>query len=200
MRAFLGLFLGWAIRLHALELGHTAGLAMHDVSSQEAQVYAAYLDQNFKPSKKDGPLARGVIILENESQDLWQKNRRAWEAFLAKRVTGPGQASADCLAAFLNRPQQTLRYFNFPATKHTVRLVRSDELRRHLARSWDDFYEAYAGAQGVISFGALGFGSAGGEALFTVRSQCGRNCGYRDLVYMRQVNRQWLLVLKEPLP
>jgi hypothetical protein len=196
----VGIFLLWALRLHALEPGPRPNLALHDVGPAEAAVYAAFLDQNYKPAKQDGPLARGVIILENESQDLWQKNRRAWETFLAKRVTGPGRASEECLSAFLQRPQQTLRYFNFPPTKHTLRLVRSDELRHRLDKGWNGFYEAYAGAQGVISFGAIGFGSAGNEALFTVRSQCGNKCGYRDLVYMQRINSQWLLVLKEPLP
>jgi hypothetical protein len=172
----------------------------HDVTAAEAQVYAAFLDQEFKPPKNDGPLARGSLILENEAQDFYQKNRRSWESYLTKRVTGPGRASEACLNAFLSRPTQTLRFFNFPATHHQVKLVRSDVLRQALSKGWDAFYDSYPQAQGILSLGAIGFGSQGQEALFTARSQCGAHCGYRDVVYMRFVQGRWLIILKDSLP
>jgi hypothetical protein len=172
----------------------------HDVTDAELEVYAAYLEKNFKPSKNDGPLARSAIIIENESVDAWQQNRRLWEAYLIKKVTGPGRASEACLQALLRRPQQTLRFFKFPATQHVIKLVRSDELSRTLWGGWDAFYEKWPGAQGFLSFGAIAFGPSGLEALFTVRSQCGEHCGFRDVAYMQKINGAWELILKESLP
>jgi hypothetical protein len=191
---FLILALVAALPLHAEEA------RFHDVSAAEAEVYAAFLDQEFKAPKNDGPLARSSLILENEAQDYYQRNRRSWEAYLTKRVSGPGRASEECQSAFLSRPTQTLRFFSFPATHHQVRLLRSDLLRQALAKGWDAFYDAYPQAQGILSLGAIGFGSQGQEALFTARSQCGAHCGYRDLVYMRLVQGRWLIILKDSLP
>ena len=174
--------------------------AYHDASPAECEVYAAYLEKNFKPSKKDGPLARAALLVENESIDAWQSNRRAWEGFLLKRITGPGRASDACLKAFLLRPEQTLRFFKFPPTRHALRLVRSDALSQAFAKGWDGFYDAYPGSNGFLSFGVLAFGPGGDEALFTVRSLCGKKCGYRDVVYMQKLNGNWEIVIKESLP
>jgi hypothetical protein len=172
----------------------------HDATAAEADVYAAYLGKNYKASKNDGPLARTSLILENESVDVWYKNRRAWEAYLVNSISGPGRASTACIQAFLHRPQQTLRFFQFPATQHTVKLVRSDELQKLLLKGWDHFYESYPGSNGYLSFGVIGWSPAHDEALFTVATRCGSNCGYRDLVYMQTINDQWEIVIKESLP
>jgi hypothetical protein len=104
------------------------------------------------------------------------------------------------MRAFLLRPQQTLRFFKFPATSHALRFVRSDELNRALKKGWDAFYDSYPGASGFLSFGVIGWSPALDEALFTVRSQCGKKCGYRDIVYMQKINGNWEIVLKESLP
>jgi hypothetical protein len=93
-----------------------------------------------------------------------------------------------------------LRFFSFPPIHHQVKLVRSDELARVMRGGWDAFYSAYPGAQGYLSFGGLAWGSEGHEALFTVRSLCGRKCGFRDIVYMQKINGNWELVMKESLP
>lgn len=193
--------------LHTLALGFwlampagAAAPAYHDASPAECEAYAAYLDKNFKPSKNDGPLARKAILIENEALDAAFPNRRAWERYLLQRASGPGRAGDACMAAFLARPEQALRFFTFPATRHPLRLVRSDELSKALAQGWDRFYEAYPGANGFLSFGVMALAPAGDEALFTVRNQCGRRCGYRDLVYMRKVEGDWHVVLKESLP
>src|SRR3954469_25540158 len=91
-----------------------ASPAYHDASPAECEAYAAYLDKNFKPSKNDGPLARKAILVENESLEARLPNRRAWERYLLGRVSGPGRAGDACLAAFLARPEQPLRFFSFP--------------------------------------------------------------------------------------
>ena len=199
------IFLVIAANLPALEPATLPGLALHDVSPAEAQVYAAYLDQNFKPSKNDGPLARStLIVLRTKALDAWQKNRRAWEAFLSRRAIRPrpGQRRLHP-RLFLQRPQQVLRYFNFPATRHALRLVRSDQLRQALSPGWEGFYAAYPGSQRhpFLRRPGLRLGRCPpDEALFTVRSQCGQHCGYRDVVYMRKAQGQWLVLLKESLP
>jgi hypothetical protein len=193
--------------IHTLALGMllaaplgAAAPAYHDASPAECEAYAAYLDKNFKPSKNDGPLARRAILIENESVEARLPNRRLWERYLLLRVTGPGRAGDACLAAFLARPEQALRFFSFPATRHPLRLVRSDALSQALSQGWDHFYDAYPGANGFLSFGMMTIGPGGDEALFTVHSQCGKRCGYRDLVYMRKVEGEWHVVQKESLP
>lgn len=172
----------------------------HDAGDVECEVYAAYLEKNYKPSKNDGPLARAAILVENEAVDAWLKNRRLWERYLVGRITGPGRASDECMRKFLSRPQQTLRFFNFPATRHPLKFVRSDALNKALGGGWDKFYGAYPGANGYISFGVLAFGQAQDEALFTVRTRCGPQCGYRDVVYMQKINGNWEVIIKESLP
>ena len=178
----------------------SSGYGYHDAGDAETEVYAAFLEKNFKAPKNDGPQARNAILVENESVDAWLKNRRAWESYLVQRITGPGRASNDCMRAFLLRPQQVLRFYSFPATKHTLKFVRSDELLKTLAHGWDAFYEAYPGSNGFLSFGVIGWSPDHSEALFTVHSQCGRKCGYRDIVYMQRINGNWEIVIKEPLP
>jgi hypothetical protein len=205
MRIFaLLVWIGMAAPLAALtQTAQATGLAVpayHDASDLDCQLYAAYLEKNYKPAKNDGPLARSVLLIENESVDAWYKNRRAWEAFLSRRASGPGRASDACIQAFLARPQQTLRFFKFPATIHALKFVRSDELLGVLRGGWDAFYARYPGASGILSFSVVGWGPAYDEALFTVHSQCGRRCGYRDLVYMQRINGAWEIVLKESLP
>lgn len=176
-------------------------LAIHVVSDAEAQVYAAFLSQAWDKGKADGPLARQTLLLENDAVDRWQPGRRAWEAYLLKRVNGQGRAAADLHDAFLKRPQQVIRFYSFPALDLPVRLVRSDLLRKAFKHgSWDDFYDAYPNTQGILSLSALAFNAAGTEALFAARLQCGRRCGYRDIVLMRKVNGAWTLIMKDALP
>ena len=148
----------------------------------------------------DGPQARSTLLVENEALDAWQRNRRAWESYLVGRITGPGRASDACMRAFLQRPQQTLRFFKFPPTRQALKLVRSDVLDQALKPGWDNFYAQYPGSNGVLSFGVIAWGPAKDEALFTARSRCGSHCGYRDIVYMHRINGNWELVLKESLP
>jgi hypothetical protein len=82
-----------------------------------------------------------------------------------------------------------------------VRLLRSDVLRSAFDKGgWDGFYEAYANTQGVLSLSAVSFNATGSEALFAARLQCGKKCGYRDLVFMRKVNNAWTLIMKDALP
>jgi hypothetical protein len=177
-----------------------AAAGFHDAGDAECDVYAAYLDKNFKPSPNDGPLARSTLIVENEALDAWQSNRRAWESFLLGRISGPGRASDACIRAFLQRPQQILRFFKFPPTRHALKLVRSDQLNAALSPDWQHFYAAYPGSNGILSFGVIAWGPDRNEALFTVRSRCGAHCGYRDIAYMQRISGSWELILKESLP
>lgn len=175
--------------------------AIHLVGADEAAVYAAFLEQAFAQGKADGPLAREAVLLENDGLDVWHPRRRAWEQYLLKRTGGQGRAADDVLAAFLARPQQVIRFYSFPSTTLPVRLVRSDVLKELLAKSgWGSFYEAYPKTQGVLSFSAVAFGAGGSEALFSARLQCGKHCGYRDLVFLRKVNGLWTLIMKDALP
>jgi hypothetical protein len=174
---------------------------IHVVSDLEGLVYAAFLEQAFGPGKNDGPLARQTLLVENDSVDSWQPNRRAWERYLLKRVSGQGRAAEEVHAAFLARPQQVIRFYGFPAVSVSVRLLRSDILKAAFEnRGWDAFYDRYPGVQGVLSLSAVAFNVAGTEALFAARLQCGKRCGYRDLVLMRKVNNAWTMIMKDALP
>lgn len=174
---------------------------IHVVTAQEAEVYAAFLNQAWAKGKNDGPLARQTLLVENDAVDSWQPNRRAWESYLLKRVGGQGRAAADLHEAFLKRPQQVIRFYGFPAVELPVRLLRSDVLRAAFDKGgWDGFYETYANTQGVLSLSAVSFNATGSEALFAARLQCGKKCGYRDIVFMRKVNNAWTLIMKDALP
>ncbi len=174
---------------------------IHVVTEAEAQVYAAFLGQAWAKGKGDGPLARQTLLIENDAVDSWQPNRRAWEKHLLNRVSGQGRAAEDLHAAFLRRPQQVIRFYSFPAVELPVRLLRSDLLRKAFDRGgWDAFYDQYPNVQGVLSLSALSFNADASEALFAARLQCGKKCGYRDLVFMRKVNGEWTLIMKDALP
>jgi len=175
--------------------------AIHLVTPDESKVYAAFLEQAFNKGKADGPLAREAVLLENDSVDTWQPRRRAWEQYLLRRVGGQGRAADDVHAAFLKRPQQVIRFYSFPGTALPVRLVRSDILKASLDKGgWDAFYAAYPKTQGVLTFTSVAFGAGGNEALFVARLQCGKRCGYRDLIFLRKVNEAWTLIMKDALP
>jgi hypothetical protein len=174
---------------------------IHVVSDEEGVIYSSFLTQAWAEAKGSGPLARQVMLLENDSLDTWQPQRRAWEHYLLKRVGGQGRASNEALNAFLYRPQQVLRFYTFSPQVLSVRLLRSDILNKVMqSKGWDGFYEAYPKTQGILSFTAIGFGVDRKEAVFGVRVQCGKRCGYRDLVFMRKVNGVWTLIMKDPLP
>ena len=173
---------------------------IHLVTPAEGAVYAAFLDQAFAPISDDGPVVRETLLVENDSLDAWTPNRRAWEAWLLKRNGGQGRADDALMLAFLRRPQQAIRFYAFPAAQTPVRLIRSDVLAPLLARGWDAFYDAYPKVQGVLSFSGVQFKADGTEALFAAQQRCGKRCGYRDLILMRQVNGAWTLVMQDSLP
>lgn len=174
---------------------------IHVVSAAEADVYAAFINQAWGKGKADGPLARQTLLLENDAVDSWQPRRRAWEQYLLKRVGGQGRAASDLHDAFLKRPQQVIRFYGLPAVDLAVRLIRSDVLRAAFDKGgWDGFYESYPATQGVLSLSAVAFNATGSEALFAARLQCGKRCGYRDIVFMRKVNNVWTLIMKDALP
>jgi hypothetical protein len=176
-------------------------VAIHVVTDEEAEVYAAFVSQAFGANKQDGPLARQTVLLENDALDRWQPGRRAWEKYLLKRVRGTGRASEEAHAAFLGRPQQVIRFYSFPAINIPVRLLRSDVLKQALDEGgWDAFYDRYPNTQGVLSFSGIAFSPDKTEATLAARLQCGKRCGYRDLVLMRRVNGAWLLIMKDALP
>jgi hypothetical protein len=186
MRLILALVFG-------LAAAAPAAPAPLDLGPEETALIAAFLDKNYSKPRQ--------LLIENEAVDAWFKNRRAWEAYLLGRITGPGRASDACLRAFLSRPERQLRIFKFPATKHSLRFVRSDELNKMQSKGgWEAFYAAYPGVNGFLSFGAPAFGPDKDEALFTVKSSCGKKCGYRDIVYMQKLNGNWEIVIKESLP
>jgi hypothetical protein len=173
----------------------------HVASADEMGVYAAYLQQTYTKAKHDGPLARSVLVIENESRDLWFQNRRAWEAYLVENIQGPGRASDACIRAYLGRTPATLSFFSFPPLEGSeLRLVRSDELAGIVGGGWDKFYAAFPGAGGILSFGGIGWSPNHQEALFTVYLRCGRHCGYHDIVYMQYLDEAWHLTLKQDLP
>lgn len=172
----------------------------YDATPAEMEVYAAFLEQIYRPNKNDGPAARQSVILENEAVDAFQPNRRAWEGYLLRMITGPGRASDEALNDFLTRAERKIRFFSFPPLKFPLRLIRSDELNRAVSKGWEHFYSTYPGSSGFISLSAVGWGLEGGEAVFAVRKQCGKKCGYRDLVMMQKVNGEWLLIIRQPLP
>ena len=174
--------------------------AIHVVTPAEGAVYAAFLDQTFAPVRDDGPRARKALLLENDALDAWTPKRRAWEAYLLRGTQGQGRADTALMESFLRRTPVVIRFYRFPAALNPVRLVRADVLAPTLKRSWDAFYDAYPKVQGVLSFSAAVFNAAGTEALFAARERCGTQCGYRDLVLMRQVNRAWTLVEQDSLP
>ncbi|HTB33506.1 MAG TPA: hypothetical protein VK842_01465, partial [bacterium] len=99
---------------------------VHVVTPAEGQVYAAYLEQAFAPISDDGPLARETLLVQNDAADVWQPNRRAWEAYVLKGNSGQGRAGAGLLDAFVRRPQQVVRFYGLPAVSVPVRLLRSD--------------------------------------------------------------------------
>ena len=174
---------------------------IHVVTEVETAVYAAFLTQAWNKVADSGPLARQTLLLENDFLDVWQPVRRAWERYLLKRTGGQGRASDDAHAAFLKRPQQIIRFYAFPALETPVRLLRSDVLRKSMeSKGWDGFYSTYPKTQGVLSLTGIGFGTGGNEAVFGARLQCGKHCGYRDVVLMRKVNGEWTLIMKDALP
>lgn len=178
---------------------------IHVVTAPEAEVYAAFLGQAWTKGKADGPLARQTLLLENDVLDSWQPGRRAWERYLLNRVRGQGRAAEELFHAFVKRPQEVIRFYGFPAVDLPVRLIRSDILRASFEKrggkqGWDGFYDTYPNTQGVLSLGRACFNADGSEALFTARLQCGRKCGYRDLVFLRKVNGAWTLIMKDALP
>jgi hypothetical protein len=174
---------------------------IHVVTAPEAEVYAAFLAQAWGQGKKDGPLARETLLLENDAVDSWQPGRRAWEKYLLKRVSGQGRAAEDLHAAFLKRPQEVIRFYGFPAVPMPVRLVRSDVLRAAFdKKGWDGFYDSYPNTQGVLTLSRACFNADSSEALFAAHLQCGKHCGYRDIVFMRKVNNEWTLIMKDALP
>lgn len=175
--------------------------AVHVVTPDEAAVYNAFLSQAFAPGKADGPLARESVLMENDSLDTWQPRRRAWEAYILKHNGGQGRAADDVLKAFLARPQQVIRFYDLPNATLPVRLVRSDILEGlHKKGGWAAFYDAYPKVQGILSFSSIALGAGGNEALFAARVRCGARCGYRDLVFLRKVNNEWTMIMKDPLP
>lgn len=175
---------------------------IHVVTAQEAEVYAAFLAQAWGQGKNDGPLARQTLLLENDALDSWQPGRRAWEKYLLKRVSGQGRAAEDLHLAFLKRPQEVIRFYGFPAVPMPVRLIRSDVLKSAFGKksSWDGFYDSYPNTQGVLSLSRACFNADNSEALFSARLRCGKSCGYRDIVFMRKVNGEWTLIMKDALP
>jgi hypothetical protein len=174
--------------------------AVHLVAPPEGEVYAAYLDQAFAPISDDGPVTRETLLVENDALDAWTPNRRAWEAWILQHNSGQGRADPGLLDAFIRRPQQAIRFYQFPAAQTPVRLVRSDVLAPLLAKGWNGFYDAYPKVQGVLSFSAVAFKADGSEALFAAQQRCGKHCGYRDLILMRKVNGAWTMVMQDPLP
>jgi hypothetical protein len=176
--------------------------AIHVVTPAEAEVYGAFLAQAWaKASDEAAPLARQALLLENDSVDAWQPGRRAWEQYLLKRTGGQGRASDEAEEAFIKRPVQVVRFYSFPPQEVPVHLLRSDVLKKTMdAGGWDGFYEAYPKTQGILSLTSIGFGAQGQEAVFAARLQCGKRCGYRDLVLMRKVNGAWTLIMKDSLP
>lgn len=203
MRHFLTLIiLGLALATSGLRADTVSpSSATHVATAEEMTVYAAYLQQTYTKPKHDGPLARSVLVIENESRDLWFRNRRAWEAYLVENIQGPGRASDACIRAYLGRSQETLSFFSFPPLEDSeLRLVRSDALASLVGGGWDKFYAAYPGSGGILSFGGIGWSPEHHEALFTVYLRCGRHCGYHDIVYMQYLNEAWHLTLKQNLP
>lgn len=175
--------------------------AIHVVTDAEAEVYAAFLAQAWNKVADSGPLARQTLLLENDYFDVWHPMRRAWEKYLLNKVRGQGRAAEDAHSAFLSRPQQIIRFYQFPTLDTPVRLLRSDVLQKAMSlRGWDGFYEAYPKTQGILSLTGIGFGAGGQEAVFAARLQCGKKCGYRDVVFMRKVNGVWTLIMKDALP
>jgi len=175
--------------------------AIHVVGDTETAVYAAFITQAFTQGKADGPLARETILVENDAMDSWQPTRRAWENYLLKGTGGQGRAGDEAQKALLARFPAIVRFYAFPPLALPVRLVRSDVVEEIFKGSgWPGFYDAFPRVQGILTFSAIGFGAAGTEALFTARLGCGRLCGYRDLVFMRRVNGEWTLIMKDPLP
>ena len=174
---------------------------IHVVSDAENEVYGAFLTQIYAKAADSGPLARQTLLLENDFFDVWQPKRRAWEQYLLKRVGGQGRASDEALRSFLERPQQIIRFYSFPALDVPVRLLRSDILRKGMQEGgWDAFYETYPKTQGILSLSTIGFNAAANEAVFVARLQCGKRCGYRDIVFMRKVNGAWTLIMKDGMP
>ena len=173
---------------------------IHVVTPAELGVYGAFLQQAWAKAPDDGPLARQTVLLENDALDNYLPNRRAWENYILKRIGGQGRASAACLEAFLRRPTQVVRFYEFPVLETPIRLVRSDVLKKAFDKGWDAYWDAYPKTQGVLTLGVIAQDLYAGEALFLARMQCGRRCGYRDIVFMRKVNGAWTLIMKEPMP
>ncbi len=199
LRLFLVLALAWPLR-PLVAVPESRAAQIYEVGPDEAAVYAAYFKATYKRPRTGGPLARLQLIVENEHLDQWQPNRRAWERYLLKRLTGPGAAARETAEAFVHRPVRVMRIFSLPEGPLPVRLVRSDEINRHLRLGWDEFYRAYPGSQGFISLSAVVFDLAHEEAVFAARSACGKKCGYRSLLVMKKINGEWELVIKESLP
>jgi hypothetical protein len=174
---------------------------IHLVTDEENGVYAAFLTQAWNKVDGSAPMAREMMLLENDSLDSWQPSRRAWEKYLLKRVRGQGRSADEAHIAFLNRPVQVVRFYSFPAQVLSVRLLRSDILNKVLQeKGWDGYYETYPKTQGILSLTTIAFGANHTEAVFGARLQCGKRCGYRDIIFMRRVNGVWTLIMKDALP
>ena len=175
--------------------------AVHVVTPAEGQVYAAYLQQAFAPISDDGPLARETLLVQNDAADVWQPNRRAWEAYVLKGNNGQGRADAGLLDAFVRRPQQVVRFYGLPAVSVPVRLLRSDLLQETFSHGgWKAFFDQYPKTQGVLSFSSVVVNAGGTEALFVSRLDCGLKCGYRELIFLRKVNKVWTMIMQDNLP
>lgn len=177
------------------------GWPIHVATAAEGAVYAAFLDQTFAPVSDEAPATRETLLVENDSLDAWTPNRRAWEKYLLDHNSGQGRADQALLDAFLARPQQVIRFYQFPPSQNPVKLLRSDVVEWLLAHGgWDAFYKAYPRTGGVLAFSGVAFKADASEALFTASQRCGAHCGYRDLVLMRMVNGAWTLVMQDSLP
>ncbi len=180
---------------------HAPRTPIHVVTDEEAAVYGAFIEQAYDKTPDDGANARAQVLIENEALDDYQPNRRAWEKMLLKRTGGQGRVSEEARQAFLTRPRQILRLYKFPSVRVTVRMVRTDVLAAAFAKGgWKAFYEDYPKVQGVLTLSVMGFAPQRGEAVFAARMRCGKRCAFRDLITMRKVNGEWLLMMKEPLP
>jgi hypothetical protein len=52
----------------------------------------------------------------------------------------------------------------------------------------------------VLSFSGIGYNKQALEALFTTRLTCGSRCDYRNLVFMKKIKGEWMVIYRELLP
>lgn len=57
--------------------------------------------------------------------------------------------------------------------------------------SWSRFYKAFPGSSGLLSFSSAAFDSAGSQAAFIFRFECGGKCGGAHLVLMARSGATW---------